>query len=118
MTQRLGLIITDASPLITLEAAGALSCLLMPGVPVLIPDMVYAEITRDMTRLGADEIVDWLRANRGQVQIVATTVFAEFETLRRSVHYFHSTMILLVANAMMRSLHSLSGRRFPRLKAR
>jgi hypothetical protein len=82
VTQRLGLIVTDASPLITLGAAGALSCLLMPGVPVLIPDMVYAEITRDMTRLGADEVVDWLRANRGQVQIVATTVYAEFETLR------------------------------------
>jgi hypothetical protein len=82
MTQRLGLIVTDASPLITLGAAGALSCLLMPGVPVLVPDMVYTEITRDMARLGADEVVDWLRANRGQVQIVATTVYAEFETLR------------------------------------
>jgi len=82
VTQRLGLIITDASPLITLGAAGALSCLLMPGVPVLVPDMVYAEITRDMTRLGADEIVDWLRTNREQVQIVPTTVYAEFETLR------------------------------------
>jgi hypothetical protein len=54
----------------------------MPGVPVLVPDMVYAEVTRDMTRLGADEIVDWLRANREQVQIVATAVYAEFETLR------------------------------------
>jgi hypothetical protein len=82
MTQRLGLIVTDASPLITLGAAGALSCLLMPGVPVLVPDMVYTEITRDIARLGADEVVDWLRANRGQVQIVATTVYAEFETLR------------------------------------
>ena len=57
MTQRLGLIVTDASPLIALGAAGALSCLLMPGVPVLLPDMAYAEITRDMARLGADEFV-------------------------------------------------------------
>lgn len=54
----------------------------MPGVPVLVPDMVYAEITRDMARLGADEVVDWLRANREQVHIVATAVYAEFETLR------------------------------------
>jgi len=65
VTQRLGLIVTDASPLITLGAAGALSCLLMPGVPVLVPDMVYAEITRDMTRLGADEIVDWQQPGGG-----------------------------------------------------
>jgi hypothetical protein len=82
VTQRLGLIVTDASPLITLGAAGALSCLLMPGAPVLVPDMVCAEITRDMTRLGAVEVVDWLRASRGQVQIVPTTVHAEYEALR------------------------------------
>lgn len=82
MTLRLGLIITDASPLITLGAAGALSCLLMPGVPVFIPDMVYSEVTRDMARLGAGAIVEWLRVNLGQVQIVATEVYAEFEALR------------------------------------
>jgi hypothetical protein len=44
MTARLGLIVTDASPLITLGAAGALDCLLLPGVPVFIPDMVYTEV--------------------------------------------------------------------------
>ena len=82
MTQRLGLIVTDASPLITLGAAGALACLLMPGVPVFIPDMVYSEVTRDMARLGAAAVVDWLRENLGQVQIVATEVYAEFEALR------------------------------------
>ncbi|MGH7059109.1 MAG: hypothetical protein ACREFH_01880 [Stellaceae bacterium] len=82
MTLRLGLIITDASPLITLGAAGALSCLLMPGVLVLIPDMVYSEVPRDMARLGAGAIVEWLRANLGKAQIVATEVYAEFEALR------------------------------------
>jgi hypothetical protein len=35
-----------------------------------------------MARLGAGEVVDWLRANRGQVQIVATEVYAEYETSR------------------------------------
>ena len=49
-----------------------------------MPDRVYAEISRDMTRLGADDVVDWLRANREQIQIVATTVYAEFEALRTS----------------------------------
>jgi len=81
VTQRLGLIVTDASPLITLGAARALSCLIMPNVPVFIPDMVYAEVTRDMARLGAEEVVEWIRANLGQVEIVPTQVYAEFEAL-------------------------------------
>jgi hypothetical protein len=50
VTNRLGLIVTDASPLITLGAARALSCLVMPGVPVFIPDMVYAEVSRPRSR--------------------------------------------------------------------
>ena len=37
MTRRLGLIVTDASPLITLAAGEALECLAMPGAPVTIP---------------------------------------------------------------------------------
>jgi hypothetical protein len=44
----------DASPLITLGAAGSLDCLLLPGVPVYIPDMVYTEVTQDMARLCRD----------------------------------------------------------------
>jgi predicted nucleic acid-binding protein len=79
--ERLGLIVTDASPLITLGAARALSCLTMAGVPVFIPDMVYAEVTQDMARLGAEEVVQWVRAHLGQVEIVPTQVFAEYQAL-------------------------------------
>ena len=43
--------------------------------------MVYAEITRDMARLGADEVVNWVRQNLGQVQIVPTQVFADYQVL-------------------------------------
>lgn len=82
MTRRLGLIITDASPLITLAAGEALECLTMPGVPVIIPDMVYFEVTQDFAKLGSEEIVEWARRHRGQVEIVPTTTFAEFQTLR------------------------------------
>lgn len=57
MTRRLGLLVTDASPLITLAAADALECLTMPGLRVLIPDMVYFEVTRDLARTGAEDIV-------------------------------------------------------------
>jgi len=81
VTERLGLIVTDVSPLITLGAARALSCLIMPNVPVFIPDMVYAEVTRDMAKLGAEEVVEWIRAHLGQVEIVPTQVYAEFEAL-------------------------------------
>jgi len=81
VTKRLGLIVTDASPLITLGAARALSCLTMPNVPVFIPDMVYAEVARDIAKLGADEVVEWIRVNLGRVHIVPTLVYAEFEAL-------------------------------------
>jgi hypothetical protein len=50
VTERLGLIVTDASPLITLGAAGSLDCLLLLGVPVFILDMVYTEVTQNMAR--------------------------------------------------------------------
>jgi hypothetical protein len=81
VTKRLGLIVTDTSPLITLAAARALSCLVAPRAPVFIPDMVYAEVTRDMARLGAEEVVAWIRAHLGQVEIAPTEVYAEFEAL-------------------------------------
>lgn len=82
MTQRLGLLVTDASPLITLGAADALYCLTLPRVQVLIPDMVYAEVAQDLARLGAREVVHWTRQNFDQVRIVPTEVFAEFQALR------------------------------------
>ena len=82
MTGRLGLIVTDASPLITLAAAQALDCLTMPRLRVLIPDMVYFEVTQDMARTGAGTIVQWARRHPGQVEIVATAVFAEFQIIR------------------------------------
>lgn len=82
MARRLGLIVTDASPLITLAAGDALECLTMPGIAVLIPDMVYAGVTEDLARLGANDVVHWVRRHRGQVEIAPTEVFAEFQALR------------------------------------
>jgi|SRR5271165_784722 len=51
-------------------------------VPVLVPDMIYAEVVRDMTKLGAKEVVDWIRAHLGQVEIIPTEIYAEYEALR------------------------------------
>ncbi len=82
MTRRLGLLVTDASPLITLAAAEALDCLTMPGLRVLIPDMVYFEVTQDLAKTGAEDVVQWARAHRGQVEVVVTSVFSEFQVVR------------------------------------
>ena len=79
---RLGLLVTDASPLITLAAADALECLTMPGLRVVIPDMVYFEVTEDLSRTGAEDIVQWARRHQGQVEIVLTSVFSEFQVIR------------------------------------
>ena len=81
MTRWLGLIVTDASPLITLAAGEALDCLTMPGVPIIIPDMVYFEVTQDLAKTGAEEIVKWARKHHGQIEIAPTTVFSEFQML-------------------------------------
>ena len=81
MTRRLGLIVTDASPLITLAAAEALECLTMPELRVVIPDMVYFEVTQDLARTGAGDIVDWARRHHGQVEIAPTQVFSEFQII-------------------------------------
>ena len=90
MTRRLGLLVTDASPLITLAAGDALECLPMPGLPVAIPDivyveipdMVYVEVTEDIAKLGSEQIVEWARRHHGQVEVAPTTTFAEFQTPR------------------------------------
>jgi len=79
---RLGLLVTDASPLITLAAADALECLTMPGLRVVIPDMVYFEVTEDLSKTGAEDIVQWARRHQGQVEIMLTSVFAEFQVVR------------------------------------
>ncbi len=76
------LIVTDASPLITLAAADALDCLTIPGWRVVIPDMVYAEVTRDLARLGAASVVHWVRAHQDQVTIAPTEVYTEFVALQ------------------------------------
>ena len=82
MNAEFGLLVTDASPLITLAAADALSCLTRLGLPIIIPDMVYVEVTQDMARLGASQIVDWVREAGADVRIVPTRIYSEFEALR------------------------------------
>ncbi len=79
MTRQFGLIVRDASPLITLAAGEALECLTMPGLRVVIPDMLYFEVTQDLARTGAGDIVEWARRHHEQVEIAPTSVFSEFQ---------------------------------------
>jgi hypothetical protein len=70
------ILIMDTGPLITLAAGEALDYLLMPGLPVIIPDAVFYEATRFSGTIGADDIADWAQANVHTVQIVPTTAYA------------------------------------------
>ena len=82
MNAEFGLLVTDSSPLITLAAADALSCLTRLGLPIIIPDMVFVEVTQDVARLGASQIVDWVREAGADVRIAPTRIYSEFEALR------------------------------------
>jgi hypothetical protein len=44
--------------------------------------MVYLEVTENLAKTGAAEIVAWARRHHDQVEIAVTTVFAEFQALR------------------------------------
>ena len=78
---RYALIVPDSSPLITLAAADALDVLLKPGLPVLVPDGVYWEVTRFTSLQGASEVVDWMARSEGQVFLRATQEFLNQQTL-------------------------------------
>ncbi len=72
MSRPVRLIVTDASPLITLALAEALNVLLLPGAPIQVPDAVFVEATRIRTAGGATALVQWLREHAEQARIVPT----------------------------------------------
>lgn len=71
-------IVTDTGPLITLAAADSLDYLLMPGLPVFLPDAVLHEATKDIEALGAASILEWRDNNSETVQTVTTEVFLHY----------------------------------------
>jgi predicted nucleic acid-binding protein len=64
MSRDLKLFVVDTGPLITLAAAQSLDYLLFIGADIVIPDAVLHEATRDVARLGAQDIIDWVKSNR------------------------------------------------------
>lgn len=79
----ISLIVTDSGPLITLAAAEALDTLFLPGLPVIIPDMVRYEVIQDLSKPGAEQVADWIRLNDPhRLTIGSTEVFEEFMLLK------------------------------------
>lgn len=80
---KISLIVTDASPLITLAVADALDVLLLPGVRVIIPDMVKYEVTRHIDKPGARALLEWIRDKEfNQVFVGSTELYEEFVLLQ------------------------------------
>ncbi len=77
MALEIRLLVADAAPLITLAAARSLAYLLYAEIPVVIPDAVFHEATASSGKLGAEEIIDWYRANTDRVRIEPTIVFQD-----------------------------------------
>jgi len=79
----LSLVVTDSGPLITLAVAGALDVLFLPGLPVIVPDMVRHEVIADLSKPGALLVADWIRANNPhRLSVAPTEVFEEFMLLK------------------------------------
>jgi len=85
MPRDLKLFVVDTGPLITLAAAQSLDYLLYVNVDVVIPDAVLHEATYDAARLGAQDIIEWVKAHRGQIEIAATRTYAIFDAARATI---------------------------------
>jgi hypothetical protein len=85
MPRDLKLFVVDTGPLITLAAAQSLDYLLYVNVDVVIPDAVLHEATYDAARLGAQDIIEWVKAHRGQIEIAATRAYAIFDAARATI---------------------------------
>lgn len=79
---RISLFVLDTGPLITLAAADSLDYLLYPNVPVVIPDAVFYEATRDSAKLGAQSIIAWVKAHRPRIEIAVTNAYLNFDAAR------------------------------------
>lgn len=77
------LIVTDSGPLITLAVAGSLDVLFLPGLPVVVPDMVRHEVIQDLSKPGAVLVAEWIRLNvPHRLTVMPTEVFEEFMLLK------------------------------------
>jgi hypothetical protein len=89
MSRDLKIFVVDTGPLITLAAARSLDYLLYVDVDVVIPDAVLHEATYDAARLGAQDIIEWVKANRSRIEIAPTKAYQIFDAARASIPNLH-----------------------------
>jgi hypothetical protein len=85
MSYRVKLFVVDTGPLITLAVANSLDYLLCVQADIVIPDAVLYEATHDAAKLGAQDIIDWAKANRARIELAPSQAFAIFEAARESI---------------------------------
>jgi hypothetical protein len=69
------ILVMDTGPLITLAVAESLDYLLIPNMPVIIPDAVLFEATRKSEAIGAISISEWVQRHADKVNTVPTALF-------------------------------------------
>ncbi len=82
MPRDLKLFVVDTGPLIRLAVARSLDYLLLVNADLIIPDAVLHEATRDASRLGAQDIIEWVKAHRARVEIAPTRAYQVFDAAR------------------------------------
>ena len=85
MSHDLKIFVVDTGPLITLAVAQSLDYLLFINADIIIPDAVLHEATRDAARLGAQDIIDWVKAHRSQIEIAPTKAYEIYDAARATI---------------------------------
>jgi hypothetical protein len=85
MPRDLKIFVVDTGPLITLAVAQSLDYLLYVDADVIVPDAVLHEATFDAARLGAQDIIAWVKAHRNRVEIAATKAYQVFDAARANI---------------------------------
>jgi hypothetical protein len=85
MASDLKIFVVDTGPLITLAAGQSLDYLLFVDADVIVPDAVLHEATFDAARLGAQDIIAWVKAHRQHIEIAPTRAFQVFDAARANI---------------------------------
>lgn len=85
MPDKIKIFVVDTSPLITLAAAQSLDYLLyVENAKVIIPDAVFYEATFDASKLGASDILAWVKSHHEQIEISPTNAYIVFDAARQT----------------------------------
>jgi hypothetical protein len=85
MAGDLKIFVVDTGPLITLAAAQSLDYLRYVDADLIIPDAVLHEATFDAGRLGAQDIIAWVKAHRASIEIAPTRAYQVFDAARANI---------------------------------